>query len=520
MIDPSLASGRRPGREVDWIIVGGGTAGALLARGLAASTAAEILILEAGPSFPKWSLSVPLASYRLRRPWCWNYWSEPQEALAGRRILYPMGRVLGGSSAVNAMIAAPGPASDYDAWLEGAGDSWNWSLLQHYWRRLTREQADPWVSLAEPAYTSSFTSALIEACGEYGLEQSSCLAGDRSQVCGTFALFQKHRRRYCTAEAIAGVEDPRSLAVAVRTEVRHIIMDRNSAVGVQCSADPSSAIYARKGVVLCAGVFGSPAILMRSGIGPADCLREAGLSVHHHLPGVGQNLQDHIGVPVVWGSSAASPGRPSRWLSAALVYGLRRDGVMVSNGCEGGAFLGTNPASPDLEIAALFQSALRPRSVEISAIVMHPDSRGFVTIDPRRPFGRPLIHPRFLSDGRDVRRLLDGVEHIRAIASQESLRAFGLTQELMPGRVDLREHIQRYATTHYHPVGTCRLGCDDRAVVTPGLQVQGIRNLWVCDNSVVPRLVAGHSAATAMLIAARGADLIADHLSVAEGASS
>ncbi len=515
MINTSLASGRKPVREVDLIIVGGGTAGALLARCLATSTAAEILVLEAGPSFPKWSLSVPLASYRLRRPWCWNYWSEPQEELAGRRILYPMGRVLGGSSAVNAMIAAPGPASDYDSWLEGEDHEWKGALLQHYWRRLTQEQPAPWVSLAEPAYTSTFTAALIEACGEYGLEQSSCLVGDRSQVCGTFALFQKHRRRYSTAEAVLGVGDSRSLAVAVRAGVRHILLDRNRAVGVQCSADPSSAIYARMGVVLCAGVFGSPSILMRSGIGPEDGLSEAGIPVHHHLPGVGQNLQDHIGVPVVWCSSAPSPGRPSRWLSAALSYGLRRDGVMVSNGCEGGAFLGENPASPDLEIAALFQSALRPNAVEISAIVMHPHSRGSVTLDPRRPFGRPLIHPRFLSDSRDVRRLLNGVEHIRAIASQKSLRAFGLTQELMPGGVDLSKHIQCYATTHYHPVGTCRLGYDDLAVVTPGLQVQGIRNLWVCDNSVIPRLVAGHSAATAMIIAARGADLIAARLATA-----
>lgn len=512
MVDVSLASGRQPVREVDLIIVGGGTAGALLARALTACTAAEILVLEHGTAFPRWALSVPLASYRLRRPWCWNHWSEPQEALGGRRILYPMGRVLGGSSAVNAMIAAPGPSSDYDAWQELGCEGWSWSLLQRCWHLLTGEQPDSWVSVTQPSHTTPFTSALVEACCDYGLERSSALTGERSQTCGTFALFQRHRRRYCTAEAIAAVGDRRSLRVATQAGVHRIIFERETAVGVQCTADPRSIIRARMGVVLSAGVFGSPAILMRSGVGPADRLRAAGIKARHHLPGVGENLQDHIGVPVVWASTAPSPGRRSRWLKAALCYGFWRDGVMASNGCEGGAFLGENPASPDLEIAALFQSALHPRAVELSAILMHPESRGSVSLDPHRPFGRPLIDPNFLSHADDARRLKDGVEHIRAIAAQASLRAFGLTHELMPGSMNLSLYLQHHATTHFHPVGTCRMGRDDWAVVAPDLRVQGLRGLWVCDNSVVPRLPAGHSAATAMMIAARGAELIAGQL--------
>ena len=306
--------------------------------------------------------------------------------------------------------------------------------------------------------------------------------------------------------------DHRALRVVLRTGVQRVLFERDRAVGVQCTADPRSSIRARMGVVLCAGVFGSPTVLMRSGIGPAASLQAAGIRLRHHLPGVGENLQDHIGVPVVWGSSAPSPGRRSRWLAAAVSYRLRRDGVMVSNGCEGGAFLGENADSPDIEIAALFQSAWHPRAVELSAIVMHPQSRGRVTLDPRCPSGRPLINPCFLSNTNDLRVLMDGVEHIRAIASQPSLRAFGLHQELMPGGVNLAQHIACYATTHFHPVGTCRMGCDDLAVVSPGLQVHGTRHLWVCDNSIMPLLPAGHSAAVAMIIAARGADLIASQL--------
>ena len=188
---------------------------------------------------------------------------------------------------------------------------------------------------------------------------------------------------------------------------------------------------------------------------------------------------------------------------------------MASNGCEGGAFLGSPGMSPDLEIAALFQSRFHPRAVELSAIVMHPESRGRVTIDPRRPGGPPLIDPRFLEASADVRLLREGIERIRDIASSTSLRVFGLTDELMPGSSDVSRYLQRHAATHYHPVGTCRMGTDASSVVGPSLAVHGRDGLWVCDNSVVPRLPAGHSAATAMIIAERGADVIAGQLGIA-----
>lgn len=496
--------------DCDVVVVGGGTAGALCARRLVECCGAKVVVVEAGPSYPRWALGVPLASYRLRRPWSWEYRSVPQPALDGRRILYPMGRVVGGSSSINAMIVAPGPAADYDAWVEAGCEGWGWDQLAPCWRRATDERRAGSVPVSLPAFTSPFTDALIGACLEYGLTGVETVTGERSQTCGRFALFQRNRRRYSTASILSeGGRDGR-LTVIPRATVRRLLFSDDRAVGVECG-DTRTAfrVHGRLGVVLSAGTFGTPSILLRSGIGPEGVIRAAGIEPRHDLPGVGENLQDHVGVPVVWGSRAPSPGRKSRWIPAAIRYALSGTGVMASNGCEGGAFLGPVGAPPDLELAALFQSRFHPRAVEAYAIVMHPRSRGVVTLDPHDPSGPPLIDPRFLSAPDDALRLERGVEVLRDIASRPSLRRFGLTDEIMPGRMNVADHLRRHASTHWHPVGTCRMGRDAAAVVSPGLAVHGIRNLWVCDNSVVPALPAGHSAATAMIVGERGADLIA-----------
>lgn len=503
-------SSRRPDlQEFDLVIVGGGTAGSLLAERLAECTDAKLLVLEAGPRFPRWALGVPLASHRLRGPWSWEYPSVPQSGQDGRRIPFPMGRVLGDSSSVNAMIAAQGPASDYDAWATEGCTGWSWNELEPCWRRATDRRREAAVSIEPASFTAPFTRALVDACEELGLDRVDALTGERSQTCGRFLLFQDRRTRYTTAHTLEVARRGKGVTVRTHATVHRLLFENDRAVGVECGdARSRLAIRARSGVVLCAGVFGNPAILMRSGIGPAERLRAAGIDVLHHLPGVGENLHDHVGVPVVVGSRRPSPGRKSRWIPAAIRYALSRTGVMASNGCEGGAFLGTPGQSPDLEIAALFQTFHQRRAVELAAIVMHPESRGFVTIDPREPGGPPIIEPRFLSAPADLRRLREGIDRIREVVSRPALRDFGLTGEIMPGTSDLDTHIRRHASTHYHPVGTCRMGIDPMSVVNPDLAVNGTRNLWICDASIIPRLPAGHSAATAMIIGSHGADRI------------
>jgi choline dehydrogenase-like flavoprotein len=497
------------GDSFDLIVIGGGTAGALLARGLAERTEATVLVLEAGPPYPRFALGAPLASYRLSRPWSWSLPSVPQPLLAHRRIRYPMGRVLGGSSSVNAMIAAHGHASDYDAWAAAGCDGWRWHDVRSAWDRVTDPQRKGSVPIAQPSFTAPFTQALIDACIESGLSRVAAVTGEQPGTCGTFALFQRQGERFSTAQLLLSAAARGRVKVMPHTTVRRVIVERGRATGVECAGPREQVIPARLGVVLCAGVFGSPCILMRSGIGQAGRLGEAGIALRLELPGIGENLHDHIGVPVVWGSRAPSPGRRSRWIPAALRYAIGRSGVMASNGCEGGAFLGEPGQSPDIEIAAKFQSGLRARAVEMSAIVMHPSSRGTVSVDPSDPDGAPRIDPSFLSDRSDLDRLMEGIERVREIASQPSLRSFGLDGELMPGATDADTHIRHHASTHFHPVGTCRMGTDSMSVVSPGLAVHGLPNLWVCDNSIVPTLPAGHSAATAMIIGEHGAGLIA-----------
>lgn len=501
-------------READIVIVGGGTSGALVAARLAECTDAKILVLEAGPRYPWWALGVPLASYRLSRPWSWGFESVPQVALDDRRIRFPMGRVLGGSSSVNAMIAAVGPASDYDAWAAAGCTGWTWSDVEPCWRRAIDRSRAGSVCIEQPSFISPFTEALIGACEDHGLARVDALTGERSQTCGRFALFQRQRRRYSTAQALAHAVDEGRVSVATAAHVHHILFENDRAVGVECGEGRCRmAVRASSGVVLCGGVFGSPSILMRSGIGPAERLRASGVDVRHCLPGVGENLHDHIGVPVVFASRQPSPGRKSRWIPAAVQYAISRRGVMASNGCEGGAFLGLPGMSPDLEIVGSFQTFHRTQAVEIAAIVMHPESRGFVTLDPQSPCGAPIIDPRALSAPKDLRRLREGIDRIRDISAQPSLRNFGLSGELMPGTADMGAHIRRHASTHYHPAGTCRMGTDDMSVVSPALAVNGTRSLWICDASIIPRLPAGHSAATAIIIASRGGDLIARRMS-------
>lgn len=501
--------------DTDIVIVGGGTSGALVAERLVERTGARILVLEAGPRYPWWALGTPLASYRMSAPWSWGFESLPQPALDGRRIRFPMGKVLGGSSSVNAMIAAQGPASDYDAWAVAGCAGWSWDDIQPSWQRLTDRARPSAVSIEPASFTAPFTHALLGACEEHGLARVERLTGERSQTCGRFALFQRRRARYTTAHALARAGVRERVTIATGIQVRRILFDGDRAVGVECDRGSSRmAIRASGGVVLCAGVFGSPSILMRSGVGPEGRLRAAGIDIRVPLPGVGENLHDHIGVPVVCASTQRSPGRKSQWIPASIRYAISRTGVMASNGCEGGAFLGAEHKSPDLEIAGMFQTFHHAQAVEIAAIVMHPESRGFVTIDPQRPLGAPLIEPQALSAPQDLHRLREGIGRIRDIASRSSLRDFGLTGELMPGKCAIDAHIRRYASTHYHPVGTCRMGIDAMSVVGPDLAVHGMRNLWVCDASVIPRLPAGHSAASAMIIGSHGADLIAQRMSV------
>ncbi len=492
----------------DVIVVGAGTAGCLLARRLVERTAARVLLIEAGPPYPAWALGAPLAGLRLRPAWSWALPSVPQPALGGRRVEYPMGRVVGGTSSVNAMIAAAGPPADYDAWAADC-PGWGWADLAGALAGRPGEPVPTALPVAPPRHESAFSTAFLAACEQDGLRRVEPLDGSESGTCGRFALFQRSGMRVSAAEFAARSGRADRLVVRPRTEVRRVLIEDGRAVGVELGGRRATGqIRARLGVVLCAGALQSPRLLLGSGVGPARDLEAAGIPVVADLLGVGANLQDHYGAPVVVASRRPAPGRPSRWVPAAVRYAVRRDGVMASNCCEVGGFLGEPGGSPEVEIFALFQTRRAPGAVEVAALLLHPESRGTVALDPADPRGPPRIDPGFLTGAADRDRLRTAVAQIRGLIDRPALRAFGLGRELMPGDQDLDAFLRDRVDTFYHPAGTCRMGSDPAAVVDPGLRVREVAGLWVADNAILPTIPAGHTALTALLVGARAAERI------------
>jgi choline dehydrogenase len=495
------------------IVVGAGTAGCVIARRLAEGSGKRVVLVEAGPRYPTWALHAPLAGLRLRPSWSWADMSIPQPHLGGRRIEFPMGRVVGGTSSINAMVAAPGPPADYDAWATAGNAGWSWDDVRPGWERAVSLPDTARLSVQPPIHQAAFSEAFLEACETAGLERRPLLSDAEPGTCGMFPLFQTRGVRSSAARYLHDLGPGTRLSIRTHTPVRRVLMDGRRAVGVELGGRrPGGTLVATEGVVLAAGAVLSPVLLQRSGIGPAARLEAAGIPVRQDLAGVGLNLQDHAGLPLVFESTVRSPGRPGRWWSAAVDYALFRRGVMASNCCEAGCFLGPAGATPDVEVFTHFQTRRHPQAVEFAVVLMHPRSRGSVALDAADPWGSPWIDPRILERQEDRAAVRDGVERVRAIAAQPALRRFGLGREILPGNLDADSHVRSHACSYHHPVGTCRMGDDRLAVVDPRLRVHGTDNLWVADNSIVPTIPAGHTAATAVIIGERAADLLSADL--------
>lgn len=512
-------------REWDYIIVGGGTAGAVVAARLSEDHTARVLLLEAGGEYPA-ALSVPLPGMRYAAGYSWKYLTRQQAGLGYRRISLPFGKVVGGSSSVNAMMYYRGTPSCYDRWAFDGNSDWTFSRVLPYFRKSENQEhgSSPYhgiagpVDVSDPRHRAPFSEAFVEACVETGLPYREDFNGPARHGAGFFQVTQRHGRRVSTADAYLKPARRRSgVRVETRALVTRLLRGRVRVNGVAFidQAGETRAAYAAREVILSAGALNTPKILLLSGIGPAAELRSLGIEIVLDLPGVGRNLQDHVRVPVLYESSRSSPGDMAFWIPAALEYAVRRTGVMASNCCESGAVLCStgDAGDPDLQFVTHFQSPLYAGTVDLQFCLLRTRSRGRITLASTDPAAPPWIDPNYLSDDEDVKLAVRGLRWARRIAQSPALRRFGLRAEVLPGsdlRTDdeLEHHIRATAETCYHPVGTCRMGSDGLSVVDADLRVRGIEGLRVIDASIMPVLPDGNTCASTLMIAEKASDRV------------
>jgi choline dehydrogenase-like flavoprotein len=526
--------------QYDYIIVGAGSGGCTLASRLADSCPdATIALIEAGPHTERNLLvNMPVGVAAVvpnRLKTNYGYLTTPQPGLAGRQGYQPRGRGFGGSSAINAMIYTRGHPLDYDEWARLGCDGWSWAEVLPYFRRAEDNErgADAWhgeggpLTVSDLRFKNPFSKRFVQAALEAGYTSNDDFNGADQEGIGFYQVTQRDGRRCSVARAYIYDRPRANLHTIADATVLRIVFDGKRASGVEIArGGRTETLAARAEVVLAAGAFNSPQLLMCSGIGPAAHLRSLGIDVLHDAPEVGQNLIDHIDFTINKRVRSIEPTGFSvrgiaRMLPQFVTFRRHGRGMLSSNVAEAGGFLKSLPTleRPDLQLhfcAAIVDDHNRQmhwgHGYSLHVCVLRPHSRGTVTLASADARVAPLIDPRFLSDARDLDLLVEGAKMARRIVGAPSLALHG-GEELYtrPGQSDaeLRQTIAERADTIYHPVATCRMGGDARSVVDPQLRVRGVTGLRIVDASVMPTLIGGNTNAPTVMIGERAAELIA-----------
>jgi choline dehydrogenase-like flavoprotein len=522
----------------DYVIVGAGPAGCVLAARLSADPAVRVLLLEAGPEDTDPYIHWPVGFYKLTGSTknAWGYETAPLAHLDGRRMWFPQGRVLGGGGSINAQVFTRGHPKDYDEWAgEDGCAGWSYQDVLPYFRRFEDNErfSNAWhgtggpIGVSDPISPHPISKVFVRAAQEAGLPYNPDFNGERQEGCGLYQVTQRRGRRSSAAvEYLRPAMARPNLTVRTRAMATRILVEHGRAAGVEyAEGSARHTARAEAEVVVTAGAVGSPKLLLLSGVGPADELRALGIEVVHDLPGVGRNLQDHIDVYVISelnGSySYNKHTQLHRQLWAGIQYYAFGCGPVTSNLAEAGGFWYADPnaRSPDVQFHFLPGSGLEAGVTQLgehgctlNSAFLRPRSRGSVRLAGSDPFAHPLIDPNYLAEDYDRAMSIGGFRLAREIMAQPAFRPF-LRAERLPGpevRTDAEvlAHARRHGKTDYHPVGTCKMGVDETAVVDPELRVRGLACLRVCDSSIMPRLVSSNTNAPTLMIGEKAADLV------------
>ena len=522
--------------EFDYVIVGAGSAGCVLANRLSADPSVRVALVEAGGrDWYPW-IHIPVGYFKTmnNRSYDWCLTTEPDPGLNGRSIRWPRGKVLGGSSSINGLLYVRGQPRDYDIWAQMGNKGWSWSDVEPYFRKAECSVdvddgvlgTDGPLAVSEPRLRSPVCDAWIEAAANSGYRKNPNYNGEDQEGVGHFFQTARDGLRASTARAfLKPVKARPNLEILTAHQVKRVTFENGRATGILCThGDDDRKITARREVILSAGAIGSPQILMLSGIGAPEHLGEHGIATQVALPGVGANLQDHLQARPIFKCKSPTLNNQVSTLAGrmgiALEFALKRTGPMTMAASLGVGFMKTRPEleSPDIQFHVQPFSAgsdMKPHGFSAfttSVCQLRPESRGQIRLKSADPAAPPRIDPGYLSNETDCQTMVEGVRIARRIAGSEPLKS-EITEEYMPGPrlsddAELLDWIRDTATTIYHPSGTCKMGQDGDAVVDDRLRLRGIDGLRIADASIMPNLVSGNTNGPTIMIAEKAADLI------------